>query len=135
MSLNFPEFLIPPFGPNGGSQLMNYDIIEFPEEGNTKSSNQREFPSLKSGRGQMVSTQEQETLQLRALKLQTPIKGLIKGTFPLSSFTLRSDLTSERKCIGHNWPLTADLTGLAMELNCIPIRDGHSCPEFLILRF
>ena len=38
----------------------------------------------------MVSTQEQETLQLRALKLQTPIKGLIKGTFPLSSFTLRA---------------------------------------------
>ena len=37
----------------------------------------------------MVSTQEQETLQLRALKLQTPIKGLIMGTFPLSSFTLR----------------------------------------------
>ena len=73
---------------------MNYDIIEFPEEGNTKSSNQREFPSLKSGRGQMVSTQEQETLQLRALKLQTPIKGLIKGTFPLSSFTLRVWLTS-----------------------------------------
>ena len=33
----------------------------------------------------MVSTPEQETLQLRALKLQTPIK----GTFPLSSFTLR----------------------------------------------
>ena len=29
-----------------------------------KSSYQREFPSLKSGRGQTVSTQEQETLQL-----------------------------------------------------------------------
>ena len=63
---------------------MNYDIIEFPKEGNTKSSNQREFPSLKSGRGQMVSTQEQETLQLRALKLQTPIK----GTFGLSTLPL-----------------------------------------------
>ena len=66
------------------AQLLNYDIIEFPEEGNTKSSNQREFPSLKSGRGQMVSPQEQETLQLRALKLQTPIK----GTFGLSTLTL-----------------------------------------------
>ena len=33
--------LIQPFGPNGGIQLLNYDIIEFPEEGNTKSSNQR----------------------------------------------------------------------------------------------
>ena len=64
---------------------MNYDIIEFPEEGNTKSSNQREFPSLKSGRGQMVSTQEQETLRLRALKLLTPIK----GTFPLYTLPLR----------------------------------------------
>ena len=38
----------------------------------------------------MVSTQEQETLQLRALKLQTPIKDLIMDTFPLSSFTLRA---------------------------------------------
>ena len=64
---------------------MNYDIIEFPEEGDPKSSNQREFPSLKSGRGQMVSPQEQETLQLRALKLQTPIK----GTFGLSTLPLR----------------------------------------------
>ena len=35
---------------------MSYDIIEFPEEGDPKSSNQREFPSLKNGRGQMVST-------------------------------------------------------------------------------
>ena len=86
---NVPETLIPPFGPRGGGQLLNYDIIEFPEVGNTKSSNQREFPRLKSGRGQMVSTQEQETLQLRVLKLLTQIKGLIKGTFPLSSFTLR----------------------------------------------
>ena len=43
--LPYIEFLIPPFGPNGESQLMNYDIIEFPEEGNTKSSNQRDFPS------------------------------------------------------------------------------------------
>ena len=33
----------------------------------------------------MVSTQEQETLQLRALKLQTPIK----GKFGLSTLTLR----------------------------------------------
>ena len=81
------EFLIQPFGPLGGGQLLNYDIIEFPEEGNMKSSNQIKFPSLKSGRGQMVSTPEQETLQLRALKLQTPIK----GTFPLSSFTLRRE--------------------------------------------
>ena len=32
----------------------------------------------------MVSPQEQETLQLRALKLQTPIK----GTFGLSTLTL-----------------------------------------------
>ena len=85
---NVPETLIPPFGPSGGGQLLNYDIIEFPEEGNMKSSNQIKFPSLKSGRGQMVSTPEQETLQLRALKLQTPIKDLIMGTFPLSSFTL-----------------------------------------------
>ena len=30
----------------------------------------------------MVSTQEQETLQLRALKLQTSIKGWIKAHFP-----------------------------------------------------
>ena len=37
----------------------------------------------------MVSTQEQEILKLRALKLLTPIKRLIKGTFLLSSFTLR----------------------------------------------
>ena len=92
--LSYTEYLIPPFGPNGGSQLMNYDIIEFPEEGDPKSSNQREFPCLKSGSGQMVSTQEQETLQLRALKLLTPIKGLIKGTFPLSSFTLQADVIS-----------------------------------------
>ena len=83
--LSYTEYLIPPFGPNGGSQLMNYDIIEFPEEGDPKSSNQREFPSLKSGRGQMVSPQEQETLQLRALKLQTPIK----GTFGLSTLPQR----------------------------------------------
>ena len=34
------EFLIQPFGPNGLSQLLNYDIIEFPEEENPKSSNQ-----------------------------------------------------------------------------------------------
>ena len=33
----------------------------------------------------MVSPQEQETLQLRALKLQTPIK----GTFGLSTLPLR----------------------------------------------
>ena len=32
--LPYTDFHIPPFGPNGGSQLMNYDIIEFPEEGN-----------------------------------------------------------------------------------------------------
>ena len=38
--LPYTEFLIQPFGPNGGSQLMNYDIIELPEEGNPKSSNQ-----------------------------------------------------------------------------------------------
>ena len=44
----------------GGGQLLNYDIIEFPEEGNMKSSNQIELPSLKSGRGQMVSTPEQD---------------------------------------------------------------------------
>ena len=35
----------------------------------------------------MVSTPEQETLQLRALKLQTPIK----GTFGLSTLTLGCD--------------------------------------------
>ena len=40
----------------------------------------------------MVSTQEQETLQLRALKLQTPIKDLIMDTFPLPSFTLQISL-------------------------------------------
>ena len=38
---------------------MNYDIIELPEEGNPKSSNQIEFQSLKSGK--VVSTPEQET--------------------------------------------------------------------------
>ena len=27
---NVPETLIPPFGPSGGGQLLNYDIIEFP---------------------------------------------------------------------------------------------------------
>lgn len=36
--LPYTEFLIPPFGPHGGGQLLNYDIIEFPEEGNPKSS-------------------------------------------------------------------------------------------------
>ena len=36
----------------------------------------------------MVSPQEQETLQLRALKLQTPIK----GTFGLSTLPLRSGI-------------------------------------------
>ena len=51
---NVPEFLITPFGPNGGGKVLNYDIIEFPEEGNTILSNQREFPSLKSGRGLMA---------------------------------------------------------------------------------
>ena len=59
--LSYTEFLIQPFGPSGLSKLLNYDIIEFPEEGNPKSSNQVEFPSLKSGRGQMVSAPEQET--------------------------------------------------------------------------
>ena len=44
---NVPEFLIPPFGPNGGGQLLNYDIIEFPEEENTKSSSHPEFSSMK----------------------------------------------------------------------------------------
>ena len=48
--------VIQPFGPKRVTQLLNYDIIEFPEEGYPKSSNQIEFPSLKSGRGQMVST-------------------------------------------------------------------------------
>ena len=90
MSLSLIQFLIQLFGPQGLSQLLNYDIIDFPEEGYPKSSKQIEFPSLKSGRGQMVSTPEQETLQLRALKLLTPIT----GTFPLSSFTLRE------KCFG-----------------------------------
>ena len=78
MSLSLIQFLIQPFGPQGLSQLLNYDIIEFPEEGYPKSSNQIEFPSLKSGRGQMVSTPEQETLQERFLKLQMSIK----DTFP-----------------------------------------------------
>ena len=83
--LSYTEFLIQPFGPSGLSQLLNYDIIEFPEEGNLNLSNQIEFPSLKSGRGRMVSTPKQETLQLRALKLQM----FIKGTFPLFTLTLR----------------------------------------------
>ena len=82
--LSYTEFLIQPFGPSGLSQLLNYDIIEFPEEGNPNSSNQIEFPSLTSG-GWMVSTPKQETLQLRALKLQTSIK----GKFPLFTLTLR----------------------------------------------
>ena len=30
--LSYTEFLIQPFGPSGLSQLLNYDIIEFPEE-------------------------------------------------------------------------------------------------------
>ena len=34
--LSYTEFLIQPFGPSGLSQLLNYDIIEFPEEGNPK---------------------------------------------------------------------------------------------------
>ena len=59
--LPYTEFLIPRLGPDGLGLLLNYDIIEFPEEGNPKSSNQVEFPSLKSGRGQMVSAPEQET--------------------------------------------------------------------------
>ena len=84
--LSYTEFLIQPFGPSGLSQLLNYDIIEFPEEGNQKSSNQIDFPSLESGRGQMVSTPEQETLQLRAFKLLMPIK----CTFGLSTLTLRA---------------------------------------------
>ena len=92
--MSYTEFLIQPFGPSGLSQLLNYDIIEFPEEGNPNSSNQIEFRSHKSGRGWMVSTPKQETLQLRALKLQTPIK----GTFPLSSFTLRL-----LHCYGWKW--------------------------------
>ena len=29
---NVHEFLIPPFGPSGGGQLLNCAIIEFPEE-------------------------------------------------------------------------------------------------------
>ena len=89
----------------GLGQLLNYDIIEFPEEGNTKSSNQREFPSLKSGRGQMVSTQEQETLQLRALKLQTSIK----GTFPLFTLTL---------CSQHIASLNRQILGRISTSNC-----------------
>ena len=32
--LPYTEFLIQPFGPNGLSQLLKYDIIGFPEEGN-----------------------------------------------------------------------------------------------------
>ena len=48
--MSYTEFLIQPFGPSGLSQLLNYDIIEFPEEGNLKSSNQIEFPSPKSVR-------------------------------------------------------------------------------------
>ena len=35
------EFLIQPLSPYGVTQLFNYDIIEFPEETNTKSSDQR----------------------------------------------------------------------------------------------
>ena len=81
--LPYTEFLIQPFGQNGVSQLLNYDITEFPEEGNPNSSNQIEYPSLKSGRGRMVSTAKQETLQTRALKLQTSIK----GTFSLFTLT------------------------------------------------
>ena len=29
---NVHEFLIPPFGPSGGGQLLNYAIVEFTEE-------------------------------------------------------------------------------------------------------
>ena len=48
--LSYTEFLISPLGPKGVTQLMNYDIIVFSEEGNPKSSHQIELPSLKSGR-------------------------------------------------------------------------------------
>ena len=44
----------------------------------------------------MVSLQEQETLQLRALKLLTPIK----GTFPLYTLPLRRSLSPLRSIEG-----------------------------------
>ena len=44
----------------------------------------------------MVSTPEQETLQLRDLKLQTPIK----GTFGLSTLTLGPHLITRESALG-----------------------------------
>ena len=56
--LPYTEFLIQSLGPYRLGQLLNYDIIEFTEEGNPKLSNQIEFTNLKSGRGRTVSTPE-----------------------------------------------------------------------------
>ena len=58
--LPYTEFLIPHLGPDGLGLLLNYDIIEFPEEGNPKSSNQVEFPSLKSGRAKWSALQSRK---------------------------------------------------------------------------
>ena len=76
--LPYTEFLIQPFGPNGLSQLLNYDIIGFPEEGN-----QIELV----GGAEWLALQSRK---LRVLKLLTPIK----GTFGLSTLTLRRARTA-----------------------------------------
>ena len=75
--LPYTEVLIQPFGPNGLSQLLNYDIIGFPEEGN-----QIELPSLKCRRGRMVSTPEQETIQLETANVD---QGHISPLYPHST--------------------------------------------------
>ena len=74
------EFLIQPLSPYGVTQLLNYDIIEFPEETNTKSSNQR-VSKLEKWEGPTVIT-----LQLRALTLHNVNQGHISPLYPHSMF-------------------------------------------------
>ena len=95
--LAYTEFLIQPFGPNGLSQLLNYDIIGFPEEGN-----QIELPSLQCGRGRMVSTPEQET---EGFETTNPNQGYIWPLYPHStqSIVLASALFRPH-CILHLSP-------------------------------
>ena len=88
MSLSFCQFLTPPFGPNGGRSAVELWHHRVSWRGKSEIIQlDKSFKALKVGGGQMVSTPEQETLQERALKLQTTIK----GTFPLFTLTLRLD--------------------------------------------
>ena len=64
---NVHEFLIAPFGPSGGGQLLNCAIIEFPEE-------------LEKWEG---TNGQHSRAGNSALKLQT----LIKGAYGLSTLT------------------------------------------------